>query len=336
MLQIYLIPKDLDWQYNLNNVRPIALLETLQKCTTKIFTKRLAQICCRENILKGPNFESLSGGLTEEPVHIINALIEDAKDNKKELWLVFQDMKKAFDSVSLVALDLALKRLKIPKTAITFILNLFEKRQSKIITDLGTTEAFEIKDGIEQGEVISPLVWRIFYDPLLERIQKDPDLGYTLHVLPNNSAEYLVQKKKKWRQAVVAFADDTTWVASSKAQMERTIEIAEDFFSLNDIQINRKKTKLITMNTKSDKKERTIFFGKEWIQEESENKIIQFLGIWLNCKLKESTIRSRAKEVIRTFIQGLNLKKLTVSQILYINNMCIISKLCYILQTTRL
>ena len=45
-------------------------------------------------------------------------------------------MKKAFDSVSLVALDLALKRLKLPKTAITFILNLYENQQSKIITDL--------------------------------------------------------------------------------------------------------------------------------------------------------------------------------------------------------
>jgi hypothetical protein len=92
---------------------------------------------------------------------------------------------------------LALKRLKIPKTASTFILNLFENRQSKIITDLGTTEAFEIKDGIEQGEVISPLVWKIFYDPLLERIQGDPSLGYTLCTSYNNSIRTTMEKKKK-------------------------------------------------------------------------------------------------------------------------------------------
>ena len=85
MSQIYPIPKDLNWQYNLSNVKPIALLETLRKCTTKIFTKRLAQICCRKNILKEPNFAGLPGGSTEEPVHIINAIMEDAKDNKKEL-----------------------------------------------------------------------------------------------------------------------------------------------------------------------------------------------------------------------------------------------------------
>ena len=62
---------------------------------------------------------------TEKLVYIINAIIKDIKDNKKELWLVLQDMKKAFDSVLLVSLDLALKRLKLPKTAITFILNLY-------------------------------------------------------------------------------------------------------------------------------------------------------------------------------------------------------------------
>ena len=80
--------------------------------------------------------------------------------------------------------------------------------------------------------------------------------------------------------------------------MESIIRIAEDFFNLNDIQINKKKTKLITMNTKEEMKDRTIFFGKEWIQEENENKIVWFLDIWLNCKLKELTIKSRVKEIV--------------------------------------
>jgi len=63
--------------------------------------------------------------LTEEPVHVINMLIEDAKESNKELWLVFQDMKKAFDSVSLTALRAAMKRIKLPEITIKIILNLF-------------------------------------------------------------------------------------------------------------------------------------------------------------------------------------------------------------------
>ena len=98
---------------------------------------------------------------------------------------------------------------------------------------------------------------------MLERIQEDPELGYTLAVsLPyNNSLNY--SKVIKHRQAVVAFADDTTWIAKSKKQMEQTIKIAEDFFKLNDIQINRKKSKLITVNASVDTENRKVKLENE-------------------------------------------------------------------------
>ena len=165
---------------------------------TKVLTKRLAQVLCEKKILKGPNFAGLPGNSTEEPVHIVNTIIEDAKESNKELWLVLQDMKKAFDSVSLEALKRAMKRIKLPEVTTNLILNLFQGRQSCIIMHWGHTEAFEINDGIEQEEVLSLLVWRIFYDPLLERIQGDASLDYTIAVslLYNNNLNYT--KTIKW------------------------------------------------------------------------------------------------------------------------------------------
>ena len=79
-------------------------------------------------------------------------------------------------------LKLALQRIKIPALGQSFIINLFDKRQTKIITALGLTEVITAGNRIEQGEVISPLIWRIFYDPLLTKIKKNTLLGYELEV----------------------------------------------------------------------------------------------------------------------------------------------------------
>jgi hypothetical protein len=118
--------------------------------------------------------------------------------------------------------------------------------------------------------------------------------------------------------------------------MEQTLLIAEDFFELNDIQINGKKSKLITMNSREPKENRRIKLSNEWIYEEGKTKITRFLGIWLNSKLNENQIKTRAKELVRSTTRLLNTKKMTGAQVSYINNMCIVPKLTYMLQTTKL
>ena len=76
-------------------------------------------------------------------------------------------MRKAFDSVSLEILKEALIRIKLLKITTNFILSLYKKRKIKVVTSFSLTSEFEAEDSIDQGEVISPLVWYIFYDPLL-------------------------------------------------------------------------------------------------------------------------------------------------------------------------
>ena len=86
-------------------------------------------------------------------------------------------MTKAFDSVSLVPLNRVMERIKILCNMRRFIINLFHCRQIRIITKYGISEPFTGENGIDQGETISPLLWRIFYDPLLCRIQDNLSLG---------------------------------------------------------------------------------------------------------------------------------------------------------------
>src|SRR6266487_4099456 len=110
----------------------------------------------------------------------MNNLLEDARQKNKEIWILFQDMKKAFDSVSLKMMEKALERIKVPNLLIKFLLNLYNKRKIKVYTEYSLTKEFEAEDGLDQGEVVSPLMWHIFYDPLLCIIYKEENLGYII------------------------------------------------------------------------------------------------------------------------------------------------------------
>jgi len=102
------IPKPQSFNYNMENTRPIALLDTIRKATTKIFTNRLSSLLSRHHILKGYNFCGLKNEDTSIPLYTLNNIIEDARETGKELWLTTQDMWKAYDSISLEGLKLAM------------------------------------------------------------------------------------------------------------------------------------------------------------------------------------------------------------------------------------
>ena len=65
---------------------------------------------------------------------------------------------KSFDSVSMYALELSMRRIKLPESLVTFIKQLYQDRKIRVITDEGSTDFFIAGDRIDQGEVISPLI----------------------------------------------------------------------------------------------------------------------------------------------------------------------------------
>ncbi len=62
-------------------------------------------------------------------------------------------------------------RLKIPSTFIDLILSFFTYRINAIITSSSITPPYDMKVGIDQDKVISPLLWTIYYDLLFCRIK---------------------------------------------------------------------------------------------------------------------------------------------------------------------
>ena len=183
-----------------------------------------------------------------------------------------------------------LLRIKLPEVAVNFILNLYKERKIKVVTSFRLTEEFEAKDGIDQGEVISPLVWRIFYDPLLCAIQKARDTGYKIMTRWLENLVYNTTKEISHQQAMLAYADDTTWIARSKEELQKIINTANEFYALNDIEINSKKSELLVFNANSKAKEikehyiANISMKEDKIYMKKDMNLCRYLGVWISNK----------------------------------------------------
>ena len=98
-----------------------------------------------------------------------------------------------------------------------------------------------------------------------------------------------------------------------------------EFYQINDISINGKKSELIVFN-KDSKESEEIEIGKnkEKIRAKRGDEVARFLGIWISkCMNKASTIKIIKKETDE-LKQIVRKKKLTNSQIIYINNRILI------------
>ncbi|CAG8844428.1 19349_t:CDS:1, partial [Gigaspora margarita] len=81
-------------------------------------------------------------------------------------------------------------------------------------------------DRIEQEEVLFLLLWHIFYDPLLVRVQEAKELSYYVSTSKSKLRPRDYIQKKEIKVAVVAYTDDTTWVAPNKQVIEKMLSIA--------------------------------------------------------------------------------------------------------------
>jgi hypothetical protein len=67
-------------------------------------------------------------------------------------------------------MDFKFDRLKFPSNLSDFIISLFTSRKNRILTPFRKTESYDLLIGIDQDEVIFPLLWTIYFDPLLTEL----------------------------------------------------------------------------------------------------------------------------------------------------------------------
>ena len=110
--------------------------------------KRLTNILSNNNVLKGNNYASLLSSNCSTPIAILESIIHDAATNNKPLFIFLQDISKAFDSMDIRMLQLAMKRIKISSHFFNLVIELFTNRYNTVITAYSNSNSYKTEIGI--------------------------------------------------------------------------------------------------------------------------------------------------------------------------------------------
>src|SRR5207247_2646281 len=107
-------------------------------------------------------------------------------------------------------------------------------------------------------ETWSPLMWRIFFDPLLSKLNKMEETKYTLSAYDNIGLENNEESRIYKSINSIAFMDDTTLISKNKDDLEKLIEKVESFLQMNEIKANIKKYELLKSMLKKKNSRRVL------------------------------------------------------------------------------
>ncbi|PKK64253.1 hypothetical protein RhiirC2_787778 [Rhizophagus irregularis] len=187
------------------NVRSIALLDTFRKILTKTLSMRLDIIFSTNNDTLCPqNYCGLPGDSTSTPIHVLNNIIEYAKTNNKQLWIMFQDISKAFDSISITGLDLALRRLALHDRLVDLVIEIFNGRNARILIAFGPTRSFNAGD----GKSVTVTAYTAFIETSKERMQEVLNIANSFYAMMDininvKKCDLLSKEYKGWQAAKI-------------------------------------------------------------------------------------------------------------------------------------
>jgi hypothetical protein len=213
-----------------DNYRLIVLQPILMKILERMVDLRLRQLIDRGEIKVSVE----QGGFmtyrsTYGSIFLLQSLHDGAKQHSEPLYTAFLDVKKAFDGVSHRKLLRVLLSQGVPQAWVGLVHELLVDR----CTFLGDMPV-PIQRGTPQGSPLSPLLFILFMEPLIERLRAGSE-GVELCA----GKEFI---------RCLLFADDICLTASSLEDLQRMLDICSQWATDMAMAFNTRKSHLLHLN----------------------------------------------------------------------------------------
>ena len=149
-----------------NNYRPVSLLSCVSKILEKIVFKHLYNYLHEHHLISPDQSGFQPGDSTVNQLSYLYHVLSKALDEKKEVFIVFCDISKAFDRVWHKGLIYKLQKIGISGTLLLWFINYLHDRHQSVVIRGQKSEEGVIKAGVPQGSVLGPLLFLIYINDI--------------------------------------------------------------------------------------------------------------------------------------------------------------------------
>ena len=220
--------------YLAENYRGIVLISTLCKVYESVLKNRIQDLLSSQNSLSHLQHGYKENASSTEAVYTLTQLIQRRKlVEKKPTYCAFIDFVTAFPTVCRPSLWDAVHSKGITGKTWRILHELYAKPVCQVIHP-DITDTFHIQKGLREGSRLSPLLYTIYVDTLIKKLEQSK-LGAYADGSLNNSLF------KQWMGAIF-YADDIVLIADDPDQLQRMLDIVQTWAQENYAQISLRKT----------------------------------------------------------------------------------------------
>ena len=127
----------------------------------------------------------------EEPEIKLPTSVGSSKKWEKNIYFCFIDYTKAFDCVDHNKLWKILKEMGIPDHLTCLLGNLYAGQETTVRIGHGTTDWFQIGKGVRQGYILSPCLFNLYVEYIIQNARLDKvQAGIKIAVRNTNNLRY--------------------------------------------------------------------------------------------------------------------------------------------------
>ena len=233
------------------NYRGISLLPVVGKVFTKILNQRLNEWADHTNMRQEEQAGFRKGYSTADQIFNLQCIVQKYIAREKgRCHILFVDFATAFDQIPHSHLFFKLIKAGVHGKTLTILRSMYEKLKTCIRTTDGLTEFFTCLLGTRQGCMLSPFLFALYIEELLQMLKSAGCKGIYIDEIADNVMALL-------------FADDVAMCSETVGRLREMIRVLEDFSKKWQLKINLEKTKIMVFRRGGKIKNNEVFYYED-------------------------------------------------------------------------